>query len=230
MNWEIVNTEELDQYGTKILEMYRNSYEKIGLIDFGGWDGMKSYLNCSCYLLKEDDKTLNGIILYWLSEYGNKISLVISLNSDIANKYIIPKLIELLKTPGFYIELSDALEYLIRKKGMENIKDKQIIKMLIPEIKDEDIFDEGDERLKIYPLNKIKNIDSPSGSYLREIKDIGIHRKALYGMPCLKKNFNKEGCNRICNNYGGNIKNYKKNKKNKKNKTLKNNNKRRNKN
>jgi hypothetical protein len=203
MDWKITNTEDLEIYSEKIFQMYKNSYNEIGIIDFGGWDGLKKYLNCSCYLLLDKENELNGIILFWLSDYGNKISLVISLTPDIGKNYVVPKLIELLKTPGFYIELSDALEYLVRKNGLENIKDKNIIKILIPHLKDEDIFNENDERCKIYPLNKKYNIPSPSGSYLRQIKDIGIHRKALYGLPCLSKVFDNNTCNRKCISSGG---------------------------
>ena len=128
MEWKISSTNELENYSEKIFQMYENSYKSIGLIDFGGWDGLKNYLNCSCYLLVDTyntNKELYGVILYWLSDYGNKISLVISNTPEIAKTYVIPKLVELLKTPGFYIELSDALEYLVRKAGLDNIKNKE---------------------------------------------------------------------------------------------------------
>ena len=199
MIWKITDTNQLDKYSNKILDMYADSYKALGLIDFGGWEGLKNYLNCSCYLLlDETSDEINGIILYWLSDYGNKISLVISSNSEIGKLYVIPKLAELLKIPGFYIELSDALEYLIIKSGLQNIKNKETIKKIISNLSDEDIFDEGDKRCETYLLNKDKKIKSPSGSYLREIKDIGIHRKALYGLPCLSQEFDKLGCDRKC--------------------------------
>ncbi len=201
MDWVISDTKNLDNFNKEILDMYYNSYKDIGIIDFGGWDVLKEYLNCSCYLLMNKKQELNGIILYWLSDYGNKISLVISKTPEIAKTYVIPKLLELLSINGFYAELSDALEYLIRKTGLDNIKDKKVIKLLIPTLNDEDIFDEGDERCIIYTLNKKYNIPSPSGSYLREIKGIGIHRKALYGLPCLSKQFNNKCCDRICINH-----------------------------
>ena len=203
MNWNITDTKELERYSTKIFKMYESSYKEIGLIDFGGWDGLKEYLSCSCYLLEDKNLEIHGIILYWLSDYGNKISLVISETPEIGKTYVIPKVIELLRIPSFYVELSDALEYLVRKSGLDNIKDKDIIKMLIPQLTDKEIFDKDDERCKIYPLNAIKNIPSPEGSFLRNIKDIGIHRKALYGLPCLNKAFNSNKCNRICISNGG---------------------------
>ena len=212
MIWKITNTKDLERFSTKIFKMYESSYKEIGLIDFGGWNGLKEYLNCSCYLLEDKEEEIHGIILYWLSEYGNKISLVISETPDIGKRYVIPKVIELLGIPGFYVELSDALEYLVRKSGLDNIKDKNIIKMLIPQLTDKDIFDKDDERCTEYPLNPIKNIPSPDGSFLRTIKDIGIHRKALYGLPCLNKVFNSKTCDRECISAAGQGGGVKKNK------------------
>ena len=223
MEWIITDTKNLESYSEKIIKMYENSYKYIGLIDFGGWDRLKEYLNCSCYFLEDKNKEIHGNILYWLSDYGNKISLVISETPEIGKNYVVPKLIELLNTNGYYVELSDALEYLVRKNGLDNIKNKETIKKIIPQLTDEDIFDEDDERCKTYPLNKKP---SPYGSYLRNIKDIGIHRKALYGMPCLSQKFNSDNCDRICLFDGGKHIKTQKNKKNKnKNKKNKNKNK-----
>ena len=38
--------------------MYADSYKEIGLIDFGGWDGLANYLNCSCYLLTDNEEKI----------------------------------------------------------------------------------------------------------------------------------------------------------------------------
>ena len=198
--WRIINTSELKKFSDKIMDMYTSSYKAIGLIDFGGWEGLAEYLNCSCYLLTDVEDNIRGIILYWLAEYGNKISLVISESPTIGKQYVIPKLLELIQTPGFFVELSDALEYLVNwRHKIPNIKDREVIKLLIPGVKDDDIFSENDNRRMIYLLNNKKGIPSNEGSYLREIKDIGQHRKALYGIPCLNKKFIGDGCNRKCN-------------------------------
>ena len=47
---------------------------------------------------------------------------------------------------------------------------------------------------------------------MRDIKDIGRHRKALYGMPCLNKAFDKNGCDRKCISSGGKRKSRRNNK------------------
>lgn len=201
MEWKITNTSELKQYGSEINQMYIDSYSKIGAIAFvDGFDGMSNYYPCSAYMLNDTKDILQGIILYWKSDYGNKIGLVISLNADIGKQYVVPKLCELLKTPGFYVELSDALEYLVRKSGITNIKDKSLILQIIQDIKETDIFYGNDERRNQYKLGKEP---SPEGSYLRYIYGIGIHRKAIYGIPCFKKKFNRNNCARKCINTGG---------------------------
>lgn len=200
LQWRISNTSDLHKFSDKIFQMYHESYKNIGIIDYGGWDKFADYLNCSCYLLEDSRGDIHGIILYWLHDYGNKISLVISETSTIAKKYVIPKLIELIQTPGFFVELSDALEYFVNfKHKIPNIKDKEILKLLVYGLKDEDIFTKNDRRLTEYPLNAKKEIPSNEGSYLRDIKGVGVHRKALYGIPCLDKSFKGDGCKRICN-------------------------------
>ena len=81
MEWKISDTNELDIYSEKIIEMYENSYRKIGLIDFGGWHRLKNYLNCSCYLLIDTTRELNGIILYsYYSEIFNADSSIANLS------------------------------------------------------------------------------------------------------------------------------------------------------
>ena len=92
--------------------------------------------------------------------------------------------------------MSEALEYLLRKNGLENIKDPEIIKTVLnPLVQDDNILNEGDSRLNVYKLGKNPG---PVGSYLRDIKGVGTERKALYGIPCLDKNFSGEGCDRTC--------------------------------
>jgi len=193
-NWKIVNSIELEDYKDKILDMYKKSYEAIGLRDNGGWDGLKNKMKCSCYLLEDETKLL-AVVMYKQTSYGNKISLVISASQEIGKTKVIQKLLELLKNPGFYIEMSDALEHILRKEGLDNIKDVNIIKKIIPEVTDADIFSEDDPRRNEHKLGRN---NSPSGSYLRELTGLGIHRKALYGIPCLSQLFNEMGCERTC--------------------------------
>jgi len=162
-----------------------------------------SYYPCQITVLCSETNEILGGLMWWQSEFGNKISTSFSKNTDIYKEHIIPRYKELLETPGYYAELSEALEYLIRKQGLDNIKNPDIIKTVLGAlIKDEDILNEGDERLLVYKLGRHP---SPAGSYLRYIKGVGKERKALYGIPCINKKFIGDGCDRICNitNMGG---------------------------
>jgi hypothetical protein len=178
-------------------------------------DELFEYYPCNISILCVDSGAdIFGGIMWWQSDYGNKISTSFSINPTIYKTKIIPKYKKLLETPGYYAELSEALEHLLRKDGLENIKDKETIKnVLSPLIKDEDILMDGDPRLDEYKLN---GKTSPSGSYLRNIQGVGIERKALYGKPCMSKEFIGEECGRTCITIGGGSlrKNKKKSKKN----------------
>lgn len=210
MKWNIVSTKSLYKYKDQIFDLYKKSYENVpgGALDYGNWWSFSNYLECSCYMLGNTNKITNkisklsGIIIYIKKKYGNKITIIASENKEIAYEYVIPKLIELLNINGYYAELSDAVEYVIRSKyNVDNIKDIEIIKK-VANVKDEDIITSyNDIRASKYALHKEKNILAPIGSYMRYInKELGIKRKSLYGKPCISSKFTTKQCNRKCKN------------------------------
>lgn len=183
-----------DEVKQKLFEMYKSRPVVTPINDV---DKLFDYYPCQITVLCNETNEIVGGLMWWQSEFGNKISTSFSKNANIYKKYIIPRYKELLETPGYYAELSEALEYLIRKQGLDNIKDPDIIKIVLGNlIKDTDILNEGDERLLEYKLGRNP---SPAGSYLRLIRGVGKERKALYGIPCLNKNFIGDGCDRVCN-------------------------------
>ena len=154
---------------------------------------LNDYYPCNLMLLISNNKVIGGL-MWWQTDYGNKISTSFSETPDIYKKHIIPKYYELLTTPGYYAELSDAVEYLLRKRGLDNIKDTSNIKELT-RVTDADIFDNNDRRRQQHKLGKN---ESPVGSYLRDIQGLGVKRKALYGIPCMNKQFVGKGCFKKC--------------------------------
>ena len=207
LNWKLLKSSELSQYQQNINEMYEKTYSSIGMLMHSST--IIKYYPCSCYLLIDNTDKMLSIIFYWASKFGNKISLVINDGSELSKTKMLEKICELLKTPGFYGEFSDALEYIIiTKKNISNITNKtQILNILNGlelkniygnEFVENDIFEEEDERRTTFLLNSNKSIKSPIGSYLRFLNDAkGIktqHRKALYGIPCYKGTFNTNSC------------------------------------
>ena len=193
-----------DDFKNKLFEMY-----KARPIDtpFNDKEELLDYYPCNTIILCSSTSNIPlGGIMWWQSEYGNKISTSFSSTPEIYKKYIVEKYVELLQLDGYYAELSDAIEHLVIKQGLQNIKDKGVIQQVVG-VSEENIFNDSDKRRWEYKLN---NGPSPEGSYLRDIKGIGIHRKALYGKPCLSKTFHGEDCNKKCiltssgkHHYGG---------------------------
>lgn len=182
-----------DEVKQQLFDMYKSRPIATPINDV---DVLFNYYPCQITVLCNETKEIVGGLMWWQSEFGNKISTSFSKHKDIYKKYIIPRYKELLETPGYYAELSGALEYLLRKQGLDNIKDPGIINTVLGNIiEDTDILNEGDARLNEHRLGKSP---SPAGSYLRDIKGVGKERKALYGIPCLDKKFIGDGCDRVC--------------------------------
>ena len=183
---------------SKILEESFNMYKNRPLdTPIKTKEVLFDYYPCNVIILCDNDDKVYGGIMWWVTEYGNKLSTSFSLNSEIYKKYIINKYVELLKMNGYYAELSDALEYLVRKgpNNLKNITDISTIKTVVNVLEDDIFIKEDDSRRNEYLIGKNP---SPIGSYIRVIEGIGKHRKALYGNPCMTKTYEGEGCNRKC--------------------------------
>ena len=170
-----------DKQSNQVVDLYKRTYTSIGLNpDFLLPGKLIAYYPCGSFLYDAKGE-LEGALLFWPSPYGYKIGLVVSKSAEVAKKHLLPKISALVKTPGFFVEVSDKLEYAMRKLGSINITDRRVIKTVVGD--DIDILSEND--LKNYPLNpRHPDVAAPNGSYLREIGGIGVHRKALYGQPC----------------------------------------------
>ena len=148
---------------SKLFNMYKLSYSKIGT-SFMTPNAMFNYYNKGL-IFKNNKGNNRAAILYWPNPKGKKVGLVFGTNSQFQKAVTIPRLARLLKTNGWYGELSDALEHLLRKNySITPITNKDIIRRTIG----------------INNLN-IKN----NGSYSRNIAGIGRHVKRLYGRPLI---------------------------------------------
>jgi hypothetical protein len=158
-----------------------------------------NYYPCHLLVVYDNNESMKktiimGGLMWWQTPFGNKISTSFSENAEIYKTYVLEKYCELLTTPGYYAEVSDVLEYLIRKKGLTNITDVTTLKRVMG-LNDADIFiDDTDPRRSEYMLNRKP---SPIKSYTRLIGGI-LHRKALYGLPCLSSRFIGKNCNKKC--------------------------------
>ena len=187
-----------DQNYADIVQQCFDLYTKRPLDNFiTSKEKLFDYYPCHLLVLYDNEdmkKKIIGGVMWWQTPYGNKIATSFSETPEIYKKYVLEKYYELLTTPGYYAELSDVLEYLMRKKGLTNITDVDTLKRVLS-LNDPDIFiDDTDPRRIQYMLN---NQPSPIKSYTRNIAG-NLHRKALYGLPCISGRFIGKDCNKKC--------------------------------
>jgi len=145
----------------KLFKMYEESYKKIGTT-FTKKQNMYNYYT-NAIIFKNNKDANRGAILYWPNPKGKKVGLVFGTNSQFMKAVTIPTLKNLLETNGWYAELSDALEHILKKHySLAPITNKDIIRRTIG----------------VNNLNVKQN-----GSYERHIAGVGMHTKKLYGRP-----------------------------------------------
>lgn len=164
MTRENVNTSTLTpNRRSKLFNMYKMSYAKIGT-SFNTPNAMLNYYR-RALIFKNNSGNNRAAILYWPNPRGKKVGLVFGTNSQFQKAITIPALANLLRQNGWYGELSDALEYLLKRNyKLSPITNADIVR----------------RTLGIMNLN-IKN----NGSYTRVIPGVGMHTKRLYGKPRL---------------------------------------------
>ena len=113
----------------------------------------------------DDDPDIDIFIAMKSTPFGKKIAAMGHDGTRKSKKAVIVKMLNLLSQRGYYTEASDKIEEILRRGGMDNIKDSDVI-MTIMGSKG-DIILEGD------------------GYYSRSLGSIGRHTKALFGNPIL---------------------------------------------
>ena len=111
----------------------------------------------------DDDPDIDIFIAMKDTPFGKKIAAMGHDGTRKSKKSVIMKMLKLLKQRGYYTEASDKIEEILRRGGMDNIKDPDVI-MAIMGFKGDIILEED-------------------GYYSRSLGSIGRHTKALFGKP-----------------------------------------------
>ena len=86
--FKVVRSADLEFYKEKIVEMYRTSYAKIGLIPhFESYTNMSSYYQCM--LVHFTDGIMDGAITLWSSPFGPKVGLVVASSAHVSKTAIL---------------------------------------------------------------------------------------------------------------------------------------------
>jgi hypothetical protein len=148
---------------SKLFNMYKMSYAKIGT-SFTSPNAMLNYYR-RALIFKNNKGNNRAAILYWPNPKGKKVGLVFGTNSQFQKSVTIPALANLLSRNGWYGELSDALEHLLKRNyKLSAITNPAIIRKIV-----------GNSNLNV------KN----NGSYTRNIAGVGMHTKRIYGKPII---------------------------------------------
>ena len=164
MTRENVNTRSLSlNRKSKLFNMYKMSYAKIGTT-FTTPNALFNYYN-RALIFKNNKGNNRAAIVYWPNPRGKKVGLVFGTNSQFQKAVTIPALANLLRQNGWYGELSDALEYLLKRNyKLAPITNAEMIR----------------RTLGLMNL-QVRN----NGTYTRNIPGVGVHNKRLYGRPYL---------------------------------------------
>ena len=114
--WTTVSQSHInDEMLHKLYNMYVETYSKAGqTIWFTDPSQLRKY-NCSFILNTDSSNTINGFIMYQLYTYGNKISLF-GYSTDDAKTHVLAKIATLLQSPGWMLEASGAVSWVLRSK------------------------------------------------------------------------------------------------------------------
>lgn len=147
----------------KVFDLYVTGRKKAGLaLTFNSMNNLFEYYK-GVIIFKNNKGNNRGAILYWPNPKGKKIGLSFGNDPNFQKRVVIPYYANLMRTNGWYAEISNALEHILRKyHGLQPIINKNKVRRA---------------------LNKPNLVVNNNGSYIRNIPKIGPHRKRLYGKP-----------------------------------------------
>ena len=156
-----LSPDEREEWAETLVDLIANAYSHIG--GNPEFDTKKSLLKSDItYWLASDidvDPEIDVVLGGKPTKAGNKMTVLGQDGSNLAKKVAIMKMIDLVKTRGFYAELDPDLA---NKMGMTPIKDEKIIRKVL----DKDVTMNAD------------------GSYSRMLTGLGkVKTKVLVGMP-----------------------------------------------
>ena len=161
--WDEAPSSELDKdQEERVWDLYHLAYGAIGknLTSIGA---LKSEFRMLWLIDVDGDETIDAFIAYKDTPAGKKIAVLGSDGTPEAKRAVVAKGISLLKSPGWYAELSGRPAEIMDSMGVPRLDDEAAVRGLLKK----DIRWEGD------------------GWYSRDVAGIGAKRKGLYGRPRL---------------------------------------------
>ncbi len=143
--WVDLDKKETEEFSGDIFDLINTAYASIGgNLNYTSADDVTGAQGDSNYEVIDidDDPEIDAVIVSKKKEAGNKIAAMGHDNSPIAKSKTINKQVDLLKTPGNYVEVSGKIKDILLAKGVPVVTDKATIEKVMGK-KAIDIQDDG---------------------------------------------------------------------------------------
>ena len=130
--------------GLHIWDMYTSTYAKQGMdLSADDWREMQSKYKATALKDVDRDKEPDAFIVYKPTQWGNKIALLGTNNKPQAKSDVVKKLLELVKSKGWFIEASLKMEEILKASGAPVITDETMIRDIVGDDKKPEFEGDG---------------------------------------------------------------------------------------
>ena len=124
--------------------MYTSTYAKQGMdLSADDWREMQSKYKATALKDVDRDKEPDAFIVYKPTQWGNKIALLGTNNKPQAKSDVVKKLLELVKSKGWFIEASLKMEEILKASGAPVITDEAMIRDVVGDDKKPEFEGDG---------------------------------------------------------------------------------------
>lgn len=161
--WGVIRSNsDKEEFSDDLIKTVQTAYAKTELGSFV--NTVKDVLPSDWVAIDIDgDPDIDATIFYRKTKHGNKIQGLGHDGSDNTKKASIQKVVSLLKTNGWWIEASDAMEHILYKNNVPYISDEKTAQ-------------------KIFPNSNLK-MTGEKGKYYRKLNNGVTIRESIFGKP-----------------------------------------------
>ena len=143
--WVDLDLSQIDDAGMQhIWDMYTSTYAKQGMdLSADDWREMQSKYKATALKDVDRDKEPDAFIVYKPTQWGNKIALLGTNNKPQAKSDVVKKLLELVKSKGWFIEASLKMEEILKASGAPVITDETMIRDIVVDDKKPEFEGDG---------------------------------------------------------------------------------------
>jgi len=143
--WVEYDLSKIDDEGMKLIwNMYTETYAKQGMdLSADDWKELQSKYKATALKDVDRDTEPDAFIIYKPTKWGNKIALLGTNNKREAKSDVVKKLLDLVKTKGWFIEASLKMEEILSNSKAPVITDEKMIRDVVGEDKKPEFEEDG---------------------------------------------------------------------------------------